>query len=48
MIYQIKILTPQGVKEIIFNNKEKDVERLEIELIKKYGQFTTLSSKQIG
>lgn len=43
-MYHIEILTQQGVKNVTFDPKTQSLERLEIELKQKYGNFTTLKS----
>ncbi len=43
--YKVKLLTTQGVKEVIV--KENEVHKIEAEMMKLYGTFITLSSKEI-
>ena len=44
--YQIKLLTQKGLITVIYKDNQ-DLEAFELEILKKYGQFTTLSSKLI-
>ena len=46
-MYLIKLLTEKGIKEIIFNSKKDNLQRLENEIFEKYGNFYTLSSEKI-
>lgn len=45
--WEIVLLTPQGLKTEILIPLEKSIQVFESEMIKKYGTFTTYSSKLI-
>lgn len=46
-MYEIQILTPAGLKTVVFNPQAQTVEQLEKELTAKYGIFTTIQSKKV-
>lgn len=48
MKYKIAILTEKGPITVIFDSLTQSLERFEIELKQKYGNFVTLHSQQIG
>jgi hypothetical protein len=45
--WEIVLLTSQGLKTEIYIPLEKSISKFESEMIKKYGTFTTYSSKLI-
>lgn len=45
-IYEIKILTPFGVKVLNFDESKKSLQQLEEETKAKFGTFITLESKK--